>query len=392
VNDILTLCQPEGWKLYRLGQLFEERKEKVSDKDYPPLSVTMGGIVPQLDTAAKSDDSDNRKLVRRGDYAINSRSDRKGSGGVSELEGSVSLITIVLKLRGVVPRFAHHLLRSTAFQEEFYRWGHGIVADLWTTRFADMKNIRLFLPNIKTQGAIADFLDRETARVDQLTRNSTRFLELVRERQSAKIASILLGGASRQTQWLTNIPSGWKVERAKFHFRECQDRSLNGQEELLTVSHITGVTKRADKDVNMFLAENNEGYKLVQPGDLVINTMWAWMGAMGVSPEHGLISPSYGIHRPYSGELRSDFVDLLVRSKQFVAEATRRSKGSLSENARPPGEHQFLRIHCDPEKCHARTLWHQESGWTAASLSPLFNASGYRGGLHSRRSPELYAL
>ena len=137
----MTLASPPNWSLYRLGQLFRERKEKGSDKDFPPLSVTMKGIVPQLETAAKTDDGDNRKIVRIGDYVINSRSDRKGSGGVSEHEGSVSLISIVLEPKNTDQRFAHHLLRSPAFQEEFYRWGNGIVADLWTTRYGDMKNM-----------------------------------------------------------------------------------------------------------------------------------------------------------------------------------------------------------------------------------------------------------
>lgn len=222
MTEILTLSQPKGWKLHRLGQLFEERKEKVSDKDFPPLSVTMGGIVPQLDTAEKSDDSDNRKLVRCGDYAINSRSDRKGSGGVSELDGSVSLITIVLKPRDILPRFAHHLLRSTAFQEEFYRWGHGIVADLWTTRFSDMKNIRLFLPNIETQKNIADFLDRETARIDQLIAKKQRLLIVAKEKKANFILSAVTQGLNRDTQlspsgleWAPQLPSHWKPTRLR---------------------------------------------------------------------------------------------------------------------------------------------------------------------------------
>ena len=78
--DILTSSVAPSWKVFRLGQLFHERKTKVSDKDYEPLSVTMKGIVTQLETAAKSDDSENRKLVLKGDFAINSRSDRKGGG------------------------------------------------------------------------------------------------------------------------------------------------------------------------------------------------------------------------------------------------------------------------------------------------------------------------
>ena len=125
MTEIMISKSPPTWKRYRLGQLFDERKTKVSDADFPPLSVTMRGIVPQLETGAKSDDGDNRKLVLAGDYVINSRSDRKGSGGISELDGSVSLISIVLEPKGVHSRFAHHLLRSQAFQEEFYRWGTG---------------------------------------------------------------------------------------------------------------------------------------------------------------------------------------------------------------------------------------------------------------------------
>ena len=69
---------PTTWELRRLGTFFEERREKVSDKDYRPLSVTMQGIVPQLETAAKTDAGDNRKLVKENDFVINSRSDRKG--------------------------------------------------------------------------------------------------------------------------------------------------------------------------------------------------------------------------------------------------------------------------------------------------------------------------
>ena len=218
MNDIMTLNSPEDWKLHRLGQLFRERKAKGSDKDFAPLSVTMRGIVPQLETAAKSDDGDNRKVVRVGDYAINSRSDRKGSGGISDHEGSVSLISIVLEPRNIDSRFSHHLLRSTAFQEEFYRWGHGIVADLWTTRYGDMKNIRLRVPDIPTQRVIADFLDRETTRIDSLIEKKQRLMGLLGEKAKTKKLHLVTGqqkGAQKETKilWASSIPDHWE-ERA----------------------------------------------------------------------------------------------------------------------------------------------------------------------------------
>ena len=110
--NIMINNTPNYWKLEKLGQLFNERKEKVSDKDYSPLSVAKHGIVPQMANVAKSDDGDNRKKVLIGDFVINSRSDRRGSSGLSIYNGSVSLINIVLEPRHGYPKFIHHLLKS----------------------------------------------------------------------------------------------------------------------------------------------------------------------------------------------------------------------------------------------------------------------------------------
>ena len=194
VTDILLSNPPATWRTYRVGQIFKERKLKVSDRDYPALSVTKQGIVPQLETAAKTDDGDNRKGVLAGDYVINSRSDRKGSSGLSMYRGSISLINIVLQPeKAIYPPFAHHLFRSNAFQEEFYRWGHGIVTDLWTTRYADMKGIRVALSDLDTQKTIADFLDRETTHIDGIIAKIHRSIELLKEKRSALITAAVTG-------------------------------------------------------------------------------------------------------------------------------------------------------------------------------------------------------
>ena len=71
----------------------------------------------------------------------------------------------------------------------------------------------------------------------------------------------------------------------------------------MTVSHLTGVTLRSEKEVNMFMAETLEGYKICRPGDLVINTLWAWMGAMGVAFQRGLVSPAYNVYRSLGNSL-----------------------------------------------------------------------------------------
>lgn len=160
---------PEHWECKKIGSLFTERKTKVSDTDYSPLSVTKIGIVPQLANAAKSDSGDNRKFVCSGDFVINSRSDRKGSCGVSELDGSVSLINIVLTPRtNWNNKYVHYLMRSQPFSEEYYHYGRGIVADLWTTRYSEMKNILLPIPPRDEQDQIVGFLDWKVSSINRL--------------------------------------------------------------------------------------------------------------------------------------------------------------------------------------------------------------------------------
>jgi type I restriction enzyme S subunit len=144
--------------------------------------------------------------------------------------------------------------------------------------------------------------------------------------------------------WLGTIPSQWAETRAKYLFREIDERSVTGREELLSVSHITGVTPRSQKKVTMFMAESTVGHKICHPGDLVINTMWAWMGALGVSPLTGLVSPAYGVYRPSeAGLLLPAFIAYLLRSPHYVNEYVCRSTGIQSSRLRLYPE-QLLRI------------------------------------------------
>lgn len=217
---------PERWSVEPLGRWFRERKTTVSDADFAPLSVTMQGIVPQLENVAKTDNNANRKLVRKGDFAINSRSDRKGSAGVSGLDGSVSVITTVLQPRGLNPRFTHHLLRSRPFQEEFYRWGHGIVDDLWSTKWSDMKSIKIPVPPEPEQRAIADYLDRETAQIDAFIAKNEELITLLTERRAAVIADAATGGVRQEARlvdsgvdWIGSIPANWDVRPLRWSAR-----------------------------------------------------------------------------------------------------------------------------------------------------------------------------
>lgn len=212
------------------------------------------------------------------------------------------------------------------------------------TRFGvpktEIGKVTLPIPPLASQHAIIDYLDRQTAQLDALLTTKERVVASLTERRQSLISSAVTRGLESGAvlrnsgiPWLGDIPENWRTERSKWLFKERDERSDTGEEELLTVSHLTGVTRRSEKDVNMFRAATNEGYKICRSGDLAINTMWAWMGAMGVAAQDGIVSPAYNVYEP-AACLDPRYVDALVRLPAFAREATRYSTGVWSSRLR----------------------------------------------------------
>lgn len=244
--------------------------------------------------------------------------------------------------RGLIPiiptdnrYFRYHLL---ALREKLMALGAG--STFMELSSDALASVSVTLPPLDEQRRIADFLDAETARIDRLAGKQLRMIEVIEERRVAVTSHLVYGrdcdGEKTKTpiEPIGAIPSTWRVMRNKTFMREVMDLSDTGDEELLSVSHLTGVTPRSEKDVNMFLAESMVGYKRCQPGDLVINTLWAWMGALGVSRYSGILSPAYGIYRLTSEVMDGQYLDFLVRTPEYVTEMTRFSKGVWTSRLR----------------------------------------------------------
>lgn len=185
---------PEGWKCGKVRQYFRLRVTKVSEKDYPPLSVAKVGVVPQLsDVAISMAEGDTRKLVKEGDYVVNSRSDRKGSCGIAPRDGSVTTISIVLEPHDIERKYVHYLFRSTPWVEEFYRNGRGIVADLWTTNFNQMRNMMLPVPPLAEQREIVAHIEARAAKMDAAVAGLEKAIAALKEYKQRLIADVVTG-------------------------------------------------------------------------------------------------------------------------------------------------------------------------------------------------------
>lgn len=297
---------PDHWKLSKIGSLYSLRNEKVSDKDYPPLSVTMKGILPQLATAAKTDDGDNRKLVRAGDFVINSRSDRRGSCGISPYDGSVSLINTILTPRGRMhPDYYNWLFHTSLFADEFYKWGHGIVDDLWTTRWQEMKRILVTVPPYEEQSAIAVYLDTQCAKIDEIIAEAKASIEDYKQWKASIIYESVTKGLDPKAEmkdsgieWIGEIPKSVNCSFVGKHFEITLGKMLcnspdNDQYTLepyycAANVHFSGIL--CDDLKEMWFSPLDKRKYLAQSGDLLVVEGGAGAGGSFVLSEQDKIA------------------------------------------------------------------------------------------------------
>lgn len=324
---------------------------RVADFDRPRFAVGPAETVrsvPLKDREARRLQSGDLLLEKSGGTDVNPVGFTVMFTGDYEAVSS-NFITRVRLRSSQSPRFWLYALAasySTKRTERSVKRTTGI-QNLDQTAFFD----ELFpLPPSVEQRAIADFLDRETARIDTLIAEQQRLIELLRERREAQIEHAVWGGLDEvprkriPIEPAPEVPAHWKILRNKNLVCESAAVSADGGEELLSVSHLTGITPRSEKNVTMTEAESLEGYRQVNRGDLVINTMWAWMGALGVSRVEGIVSPAYGVYRPLKdAHFHPPYFDYLFRSRLYVLEMTRFSRGIWSSRLRIYPE-VFLRL------------------------------------------------
>ena len=342
---------PQDWQLSKIGSLYTQRNEKVSDKDYQPLSVTMQGILPQLATAAKTDDGDNRKLVRVGDFAINSRSDRRGSCGISPLDGSVSLINIILTPRTAMhPGYYNWLFHTTLFADEFYKWGHGIVADLWTTRWQEMKSITVPVPKYAEQERIAAFLDAECAEIDAVLEKTRASIEEYKKLKQAVITQAVTKGIRGDRpmkdsgiEWIGDIPAEWEIRKI---FRAINkvgdiDHYMPDSVDDGIPYLMTGDLQEKLSDVNLKRCKkvSFQDYEMlsskirVSKGD-VIFARYATIGTVCFVDTEDNILVSYAclIIKPNSSLLYGEFLFYYLKSTAFLEEIKQYIKANTQAN------------------------------------------------------------
>ncbi|MCU1591968.1 MAG: hsdS [Frankiales bacterium] len=284
--------------------------------------------VPQLECANPP------RIAVDGDVLV---SVRAPVGAVNVATGNLGIGRglCAVRPRTVDPDYLYWFLASSSLELE--RVSTGTTFSAVSAR--DVENLRLPAFSIERQRNLSQGAAALTGRIDRLLARQAMLMQRLAERKLALIDAAVWHGIRQSPMAATNLepapmaPAHWGRGRNRRLLAERTELSRTGEEEMLSVSHLTGVTPRAEKTVTMFEAESTVGYRLVSPGDLVINTMWAWMGALGVSRDSGIVSPAYGVYS-FQADVDTRYFEYLYRSRPYVTEMTRHSRGIWSSRLR----------------------------------------------------------
>ena len=235
-------------------------------------------------------------------------------------------------------RWLFYITKSPGFQQ--WLRAAAIEATIGNVNGEKYANLLVPVPPLAQQRAIADYLDRETARLDALVAAKERGLGLLAEKRRALITRAVTHGLNPHVPfldsgipWLGKIPEKWKTRRIAWLFRERDERGESDLP-LLEVSINAGVAVRefSEDRIENTAADFNT-YKIARQGDVVFNKMRMWQGAVGVAPQDGLVSPDYVVAAP-TGALLPQYAGLLFRIDRFSAECARRSHGIVWDRLR----------------------------------------------------------
>jgi type I restriction enzyme S subunit len=287
-------------------------------------------------------------LLEEGDFVFcDTSEDVEGSGScvyVKNLNGSLLFAgSHTVRLHPADDfnkRFFAYLFKTQLFKRQIQSRVSGIKVFSISQRI--LKDAVAILPPLFEQCTIVEYLDRETAMIDQMLAAKEKLLKILDEKRRAIITHAVTKGVNPSAKlkssgitWLGDYPAHWHIRRLKYLFRLVADPAPeNNSYELLSLYTDLGVHPRRELEARGNIASNTDGYWFVKKGDLIVNKLLAWMGAFGVSDFDGVTSPAYDILRANPAIVDSMYYHYLFRCGVCFTEFRARSTGIMDMRLR----------------------------------------------------------
>lgn len=223
---------PKDWEVCFIKQIMRNK----SIKGYPNEMVLSlyrdYGVVPKDSRSdnhnVTSEDTSSYKFVEVGDFVINKMKAWQGSMAVSEFQGIISPAYYICRFtsKEVDKRYIHYLLRNDSYKAEYMRLSSGLRVGQWDLNIDDFLRIKMVLPSLEEQQAIAEFLDRKCAEVDEMIALQEQIIEELKAYKQSVITEAVTKGLNPDVpmkdsgiEWIGQIPEHWEVKRLKNIFR-----------------------------------------------------------------------------------------------------------------------------------------------------------------------------
>jgi type I restriction enzyme S subunit len=341
---------PAHWELRKTKYLFQERSEKGFPTE-PLLAATQTkGVVRKEEyenrTVLALKDLHLLKLVRVGDFVISLRSFQ---GGIefARHQGIISpAYTILYSIDPAHQPFFAVLFKSKPYIDNLSLFVTGIRQGQ-NIDYKRLSNSVLPVPSPEEQRAIARFLAHHDRLTRRYIRAQRRLIELLTKQKQALIQQAVTRGLDPHVklkpsgiEWLGEIPEHWEIVRIKYLLREVDERSTTGQETLLSLRMNHGLVPHDEHFARPGQASTLVGYKLVRPGQVVLNKLQANNGLVFASEVFGLVSPDYAVFSPIA-DVDLHYLTALFRTIMMKHKFRVESKGLGT------GTSGFLRLYTD---------------------------------------------
>jgi len=205
-----------------------------------------------------------------------------------------------------------------------------------------IKRLWVTLPSLPEQKTIAHYLDTKTAQIDRKIDLLTQKATLYGNLKQSLINKTVTRGLGKSVpikdsdyEWDQRIPENWQGERVKNIFKLVTDLAPSDNEfELLSLYTSIGVKPRKDMEQRGNKSVTTDGYWMVKKGDIIVNKLLAWMGAIGLSEYDGVTSPAYDILRKSSKGTDQRFYTYLFRTEKAQAIFKKQSRGIMDVRLR----------------------------------------------------------
>ena len=331
---------PIEWNKFTIGQLFEQVKQKntgLIEKNLLSLSygrikrkdINSGdGLLPESFEGYNIIEKDDI-VLRMTDLQNDKTSLRQG---IAEERGIITSAYITMRaIHKVSPRFVYYQLYGFDVSKGYYGMGSGVRQGV---NWKDIKKLSLILPNLELQNEIAKFLDEKTALIDDIITDTKQTIEELKSYKQSLISEIVTKGIDKNVklvpsgiEWIGEVPEEWEVLKSRYFLNEISVKGYPDEEVLSLYRDYGIIPKNSRSDNHNVTSLDTSGYKLVEPGNLVINKMKAWQGSMAISDLRGIVSPAYYTFEVDNERFDLRFLHYALRNPAYKKEYMRISAG-----------------------------------------------------------------